>query len=221
MNVAAVTYMSAGLYLGSKHIVGGRVPGELGLKFWKSRVGRWLFKLAGIGVDRLPSAGASYRPTEVAIGLAAGQLFEELPAEVRESFGELPVRLRALELHAESARARIAELDEMAHGIEQGAARDRQLGGAGQREGAANEIRQARAAAEQRLSDAVGALETIRLQLLRMHAGIGSAASMTEDLAAAVRLSKELEYMLEGGREVEQVLKLEKRQPTGNTPVPA
>ncbi|MCR4338308.1 MAG: protein kinase [Gemmatimonadaceae bacterium] len=227
MNVAGVTYMGAGLYLGSKHIVGSQVPGELGLKFWKSRVGRWLFKLAGLGLDRQPAVGASYRPTELAIGMAAERLFEDLPPEVRESFSGLPLHLRALELHAENARARIAELDEIAHTIEQGGARDGQRGSAlaggsaGQRQGAADEIRAARSAAEQRLSDAVGALETIRLQLLRMHAGIGSAESMTEDLTAALRLSRDLEYLLEGRREVDQVLKLEKRSATGNTPVPA
>ena len=140
---------------------------------------------------------------------------------MRESFGELPVHLRALELHAENARARIAELDEIALHIERGGARDSQRGSAGERQGAAEDIRAARAAAEQRLSDAVGALETIRLQLLRMHAGLGSAGSMTEDLTAALRLSRDLEYLLEGRREVDQVLKLDKRHSTGNTPVPA
>ena len=201
--------------------MGSKTPGELGMKFWKSRVGRWLFKVAGIGLDRLPSAGASYRPTEVGIGMAAGRLFEDLPAEVRESFAELPAHVRALELHAENARARIDELDEIARHVERDGAA---LGssGASQREGAAQEIRAARSAAEQRLADAVGALETIRLQLLRMHAGVGSAASMTDDLTAALRISRDLEYMIEGRREADQVLKLDKkRHSVGDTPVPA
>jgi serine/threonine-protein kinase len=227
MNVAGVTYMGAGLYLGSKHIVGSQVPGELSLKFWKSGIGRWLFKLAGLGLDRQPAVGASYRPTELAIGLAADRLFEDLPAGVRESFSELPVHLRALELHAENARARIAELDAIVHDVEQGGTLDRQravalAAGIGEkRDDLAEDVRVARAAAEQRLAEVVGALETIRLQLLRMHAGIGSTEGITADLTAALQLSKDLEYLVEGHREIDQLLKLERRTPVGDTPVPA
>ncbi len=227
MNVAGVTYMGAGLYLGSKHVIGNKVPGEVGLKFWNSRVGRWLFKLAGLGLDRQPSIGASYRPTEQAIGLAADRLFEDLPREVRESFSELPAHLRALELHAENARARIAELDSIAHDIEQSGTVDRRRaianasGIGAKRDDLVEDVRAARAAAEQRLSEVVGALETIRLQLLRMHAGIGSVDGMTADLSAALDLSRDLEYLIEGGREVDKLLKLEERPGVGDTPVPA
>ncbi|MGI8619470.1 MAG: serine/threonine-protein kinase [Gemmatimonadaceae bacterium] len=226
VNVAGVTYMGAGLYLGSKHVVAGKVPGELAMKFWNSRVGRWLFKLSGLGLDRQPSIGASYRPTEQAIGLAADRLFEDLPAEVRESFSELPAHLRALELHAENARARIAELDAIAHDIEQGGTVDRQraipvAGGIGaKRDDLVEDVRAARAAAEQRLSEVVGALEMIRLQLLRMHAGIGSVDGMTADLSAALHLSSDLEYLIEGGREVDKLLKLKREPAVGDTPVP-
>lgn len=227
MNVAGVTYMGAGLYLGSKHVVGGKVPGELALKFWNGRVGRLLFKLAGLGLDRRPSVGASYRPTELAIGLAADRLFEDLPTGLRDSFRELPAVVRTLELHAEIARARIAELDAIEHDIEHEGTLDRRravaaAAGIGKkRETLAEDVRGARDAAEQRLAEVVGALETIRLQLLRMHAGIGSAEGMTADLTAALRMSRDLEYLIEGGREVEELLKLERRTGVGDTPIPA
>jgi serine/threonine-protein kinase len=227
MNVAGVTYMSAGLYLGSKHVVATKVPGELGLKFWKSRVGRWLFRLAGLGLDRQPAIGASYRPTEQAIGLAADRLFEDLPGDVREAFSELPARLRALELHAEQARTRIAELDAISHDVEQGGTPGRQralalAGGSGEaRSDLAGDIRESRAAAERRLAEVVGALETIRLQLLRMHAGVGSADGVTADLSAALDMSSDLEYLIEGQRQVNQILKPQRRTPVGDTPVPA
>ncbi len=226
MNVAGVTYMGAGLYLGSKHIVGSQVPGELGLKFWKSRVGRWIFGLAGLGLDTHPAVGASYRPTELAIGMAADRLFEDLPAVVRESFRELPAHLRALEAHAEHARARIAEVDAIAHAMEQGGApvgqRPAVAGGMGaKREDPAADLGEARAAAERRLAEVVGALETIRLQLLRMHAGAGVSGDVTADLGAALRLSQDLEYLIEGQREVNQLLKFKRRTPVGDTPVPA
>jgi serine/threonine-protein kinase len=208
-------------------VLRGKPRGEAWLKFWNSRVGRALFKVAGLGLDRLPSAGASYRPTELAIGLAADRLFDDLPAEVRESFSELPAILRALELHAESARARIAELDAIGQHISQGGSLDRQraiavAAGIGpKRDNLAADVGDARAAAEQRLAEVVGALETIRLQLLRMHAGVGNVDSMTADLNAALDMSKDLEYLIEGGRDVDHLLKPERRTPVGDTPVPA
>lgn len=64
------------------------------LKFWKGFMGRWLFKLAGIGLKRgAPGAGAlapGDRPTEAALGLAALELFEALPADTRRVLGDLP-----------------------------------------------------------------------------------------------------------------------------------
>ena len=56
------------------------------------------------------------------------------------------------------------------------------------------------------MSEAVAALETIRLQLLRMHAGAGSVESMTADLSSARELSDDIERLLEGGRAVENLL---------------
>lgn len=75
-----------------------------------------------------------------------------------------------------------------------------------ERESLRAEVRAARDAAEKRLSEAVAALETIRLELLRLHAGAGSVESMTADLTSALELSEDIERVLEGGREVEKLL---------------
>lgn len=228
MGVAMLGFLGAGLYSGTKHVLRGKPRGEGWLKFWNNRAGRALFKLAGLGLHRLPSAGASYRPTELGIGLAADRLFEDLPAAVRESFSELPAHLRALETHAENARARIAELDAIMNGIDQRGAsgHERAIAPAGgiaqQKDDLAADIRAARSVAERRLAEVVGALETIRLQLLRMHAGVGGAEGMTGDLSAALDMSRDLEYLIEGGREVDALLKLGKRRHVvEDTPVPA
>jgi serine/threonine-protein kinase len=70
----------------------------------------------------------------------------------------------------------------------------------------AADLQTARDGAQQRLTEAVSALETIRLELLRMHAGAGSVVSMTQDLTAARALSVDIEHMLHGKREVARLL---------------
>lgn len=60
--------------------------------------------------------------------------------------------------------------------------------------------------AESRLREAVTALETIRVGLLRMHAGESVLHSVTMDLKAAKEISSDLGSLLEGHREVERLL---------------
>ena len=60
--------------------------------------------------------------------------------------------------------------------------------------------------AETRLRETVTALETIRLGLLRMHAGERVLQSVTMDLETAKGLSGDMSDLLEGHREVERLL---------------
>jgi serine/threonine-protein kinase len=59
---------------------------------------------------------------------------------------------------------------------------------------------------QQRLADAVAALETIRMNLLRLHAGTGSVRSLTTDLGLAREVAKGIDLLLQGHREVEEEL---------------
>ena len=144
--------------------------------------------------------------------MAADRLYEELPKDVRNSFKELPDVVRRLEQDAERMRTRIKELDGVLSSIESDEAMGRSgtaagaPGVSGKRESLSAEVRAARDAAEKRLSEAVAALETIRLELLRLHAGAGSVESMTADLTSALELSEDIERVIEGGREVEKLL---------------
>jgi hypothetical protein len=52
----------------------------------------------------------------------------------------------------------------------------------------------------------VGALETIRLNLLRLHAGSGTIEGVTTHLDLAAEVSAEVERMLAARREVDQAL---------------
>jgi len=63
-----------------------------------------------------------------------------------------------------------------------------------------------RGAVEQRLADAVAALETIRLNLLRLHAGTGTVHSLTTDLGLARDLTRDISAQVEGYREIEKEL---------------
>lgn len=201
-----------------------RIPAARWLRFWESQPGRWIFKLAGLGLRGLPSPAGSYRPTEMAIGIAADRLFDELPKELRRSFRELPDVVAALESHAEATRARMRELDGMLSELEGERARGAS-GGAGalvaaKRDALSDDLHRARDAAERRLSDVVAALETIRLELLRMHAGVGSVESMTADLGSAKDLSDDLKRLVEAGSEVDELLGIPRGRRRGDTPTP-
>ena len=143
-------------------------PDERRLKFWNGRIGRWLFKLARIGLKRemVPPVAAD-RPTEVVLGLAALELFEALPKETRQQLGDLPSVVRGLE------------------------DRVRRLRGNGQ---------------AVRLGEAIGALELIRFDLLRLHGGVGTVDGLTADLGAARRIGEQVDALLEGRRVVDDAL---------------
>jgi serine/threonine-protein kinase len=223
MLVSSVLLMGGGLTAAVHHSLRKAVPGERWLSFWESFAGRAIFGIAGVGVDAAGGAAGSYLPTEIAIGMAADRLFQDLPKDVRRSLGQLPDVVDALEGHAETMRARLDELDRVLGDMGEQATLAGGTAGdvAGRRASLAAEVGAAREAAEERLSQVVAALESIRLELLRLHAGSGSVESMTQDLTAARELTRDVERLLEGRREVEQMLghTTEERKP--DTPVPA
>jgi len=188
------------------------VPGVRSLKFWKSRIGKAFFDVGGFRLKRVLNEHVAHRPTKMTIGIAAGRLYDELPKDMKESFGELPAVVRTLEEDAENIRARVRELDNLIDNIEHDDAlgsRSTPVGDhqvAERRASLEADLRSARDGAQQRLVDAVSALETIRLELLRMHAGAGSVVSMTQYLSAVQALSDDIEHMLDGRDEVEALL---------------
>jgi hypothetical protein len=166
--------------------LGKRLTGAL----IKSSIGKRLFGLAGVGLDRAQLASqATQRPTELAIGMAVDSLFGSLPKSARQELAELPQVVRRLEEDAMRMRAQVQALDEVA-----GTAHDRELNAT-------------RDAAKKRLADAVTALETIRLDLLRLTAGAGSVASLTADLSDARAVSEEVDRLLHARDEVQTLLK--------------
>lgn len=156
-------------------------------RLWNSRVGDWLARRLR-APERSQLAGASaFRATEAALGVAASELFAGLPTEYRERLSEMPAIVAALEARAAEARAEMEVLAAMAP-----------LGSADAEVLAARKKK-----AQAHLADSVAALEGIRLDLLRLHAGAGDLAPLTTLLDAARQIGEDLSRLAEAQQEVE------------------
>ncbi len=180
------------------------VLGERRIKYWNSRFGRWLFKVAGAGLSpRAVGAGATHRPTELALAFAAEDLYAELPKAMQAALPALPDVLKRLEQQARAVRARIEELEQSLAEVGQRAAPEPV---AAHRAALVADLTATRELARARLSESVAALETIRLDLLRLRAGAGSVDRITADLAAAGEIGATVDRLLAAGEEVDEAL---------------
>jgi serine/threonine-protein kinase len=181
------------------------VLGERRVKYWGSRFGRWIFKMASAGLGpRAGSGGATHRPTELALAFAAEDLYAELPKAMQTALPGLPEVLKRLEQQARAVRARIEELEqslaEVGQAVPGGPA-------AAHRAELIADLTATRDLARGRLSESVAALETIRLDLLRLRAGAGSVDRITADLAAAGEIGLTVDRLLAAGEEVDKALR--------------
>ena len=180
------------------------VDSEFWGKLWMGRLGRWLFGIArGLVGPKAVVAPLTHRPTELSIGMAAEQLYESLPKVTRQQLRDLPDVVHRLENDAQRTRRRLEELQDVLGGAKAtsadpaiGARHDRILA----------ELTAERELVQRRLADAVAALETIRMNLLRLHAGTGSIRNLTTDLGLAREVAKEIDLLLQGHREIEEEL---------------
>jgi len=184
-------------------VAAGNFAGKRLLKIWRSRVGDWIFKLGGLGLrDTIPVGIGAYRPTEMAIGLAANKLFEDLPKETRRELAGLPDTVQKLEEDVRALRVQVRELNTVLAEIGD----DPAAPGGEARARVRGEVEATRDEAEARLRNAVTALEQVRLGLLRIHAGERVLPSVTMELKTAKDLSDDMTNLLEGHREVERLL---------------
>jgi len=204
-----LTGLSATLFQEVRARARGDVMGERWVRFFKGRLGKASFKLSGLHLKRVaPALSGVHRSTEVAIGLAADRLFEELPKESRKGLKGLPDTVRALEDDAQAMRRQVAELDAVLAEIGDD---DPSRPMAEERARVRAGVESTRDAAREKLKEAVAALEKIRLGLLYLHAGSGTVEGMTAELKAARDLSDDMENLLEGHREVERILRERRR----------
>src|SRR5712671_3688488 len=181
------------------------VDAEFWGRTWTGRFGRWLFGAARMftGAKALP-ATLTHRPTELALGMAAEQLYESLPKETRQQLRELPDVVHRLEQDAQKMRARFEELQEALSDVGDRGNPDPAI--AARHDRIVADLNAERELVQQRLKDAVAALETIRLNLLRLHAGTGSVHSLTTDLGLAREIVRDIGRQVDGYREVESAL---------------
>jgi eukaryotic-like serine/threonine-protein kinase len=175
--------------------------GSLWTKFWQGKPGHLLGRIASFKLGQRTIAAD--RPTELAIAMSAEAVYASFPKEVRESLGDVPEAVRGLEAHARVARARIAELDaallEARNQPGRGTAAERQTS-------LVRDLTAAREQAEERLAAVVASLENLRLDLLRLRVGAGSAEGITRDLLAAKALGEDADRLLAAAREVKETL---------------
>lgn len=176
--------------------------GDVSVGLVRSTLGRVSFALGGLAMNRKALGDGAHRPTEMAISIAADRLFDELPREYRRELRGLPATIERLEADARKMRRQVEELDRT---IAEVGSR----GGVGEEERGAlrADLCRTRDEAKGRLTDAVSALEKVRLGLLRLHAGDSTVESLTMELGSAADISRAIEGLLKGQRDVARLLR--------------
>jgi hypothetical protein len=195
--IAAGGVSTVGLLLGARDEERrALLKAERRTKFWRSRIGRGLISLCGIGLRRRAAeVRATHRPTELQIGLAVEALFDALPKEAKKVVGDVPGTVARLEADARQLREYVEMLTEA---DAQGLQSNRRL---------PSDLRATREQAQRQHTEVIAALETIRLGLLRLSAGTGTVEGLTTNLVAASDIRHAVDHLLEGRAEVEEALR--------------
>ncbi len=159
-------------------------------RLWTSRIGAWFARRLGAPDESRTIDGDVFRATEAALGVAASELFAALPKAFREQLADLPATVAALEARAAGARA---EIDEIAALVPLGSVGAEVLA-----------LRRGKASAQ--LTQSVAALEGVRLDLLRLHAGAGDLAPLTTLLDVARVLGEDVNRLADARREADRVV---------------
>jgi hypothetical protein len=165
-------------------------------RVWRGPLGKLAFSVAKRSGGARPAVAAmTHRATELSLGLAAEQLYDSLPKDSRQQLGDIPALLKRLQSDAQSLRKRYESLQEA-------------LGGSA----AANtpeydDLRAMRDEVQARLGEAVGTLETLRLGLLRLHAGSMTVDGFTTHLDVASEMSEQVSRMISAHQSVDRVLR--------------
>jgi eukaryotic-like serine/threonine-protein kinase len=171
---------------------------RLAAKLWESRFAGWFFKAAGIGRVRSDARGRTAHADAPSY-----QLVDLAPATVKTRFPELPELLRRLEKVQAAMRLKEAEVARALaeSGGQRVASRQpdelRSRGAVPSADGGLSErtlhdrrvtlvaeMRDALETTQSRRATIAAALENVRVQLLRIGAGVGAPDDMREEVAA-------------------------------------
>ena len=174
-------------------------------KVWRGPIGKAAFWVAKKFIGKkAPLISVTHRATELSLGIAAESLFDKLPSASRRQLRDLPELVERLQRDAQELRKVYNDLQDGMSTVD--------IGSEGY-----ELLRVERDRVHAKLTDVVGALETIRLNLLRLHAGSGSVEHLTLDLGLASEMTKEVEHLLAGHAEIERALMF----PRQTAPTPA
>ncbi|HWA16686.1 MAG TPA: hypothetical protein VG817_09640, partial [Gemmatimonadales bacterium] len=197
VSVTLAAIASAVLFFARNIVPGARAGArdrlaELARWFWKSKAGQ---AMSGVARWRLKAPSAPdqvmHRATEVALGQAADALYKALPAAQRKDLKQLPEQISYLAAQAATMRAKLEELDDLIAQAEPDTLFDARPAG----DGGASELRHARDMWGTQLRDTVSMLESLRLGLLRLHAGSAQPSELTAELDAARLLRERLDLL--------------------------
>ena len=159
-------------------------------RIWNSRVGEWMARRLGAPEQSRAVGGGVFRPTEVALGIAASELFAALPEAYRVELFELPAIIAALEARAAEARAEVDVVAALARPDS----------------GDTAILETRRSAASANLAASVGALERVRLDLLKLHGGAGDLKPLTTLIEEAQLVADDVRRLAEAEQEVEDAI---------------
>lgn len=163
---------------------------------WSGRFGAFAFSVAQrLRGTKAVHATMTHRATELSLGMATEQLFESLPASSRTALRELPNVLQALQRDAQRLRARYEQLQDALASSDGRTEPDTW-----------HAVQRDRDMVQARLRDTVAAMETLRLGLLRLHAGATSLESLTTHLGLAADVSADVQRLVAAQQEVEATL---------------
>jgi eukaryotic-like serine/threonine-protein kinase len=158
-------------------------------RLWTGPMGRAAFALASrLGGAFKPVSAMTHRATELSIGLAAEQLYEGLPKEMRKALAGVPDLVTRLQGDVQSLRRQQEDLQELVSSSP------------------SEDLVRMRDSVRAKLTAAVGSLETIRLDLLRLHAGSTTVQSVTTHMGIAEDVSREISRMLSARAETDRIL---------------
>jgi serine/threonine-protein kinase len=145
---------------------------------------------------RVTETAITHRATELSLGMAAEGLFDSLPRATREALGDVPAVLHRLQDDAQRLRHHCDGMQDVLNDAGETAASP-----------AYDDVRRDRDALQAKLGETVAALETIRLNLLQLHAGALTVGGLTTTIGLAADVSAEVERLLAGDAEVARLLK--------------
>lgn len=205
VGLAATVTIATGVLAASRAIRKKLSPqlGSWQINFYNSKWGeRWL-ELSSFGMKKRIAAPALSQLTEVALGRATDALYDALPKNVKKQLKQLPSTVRRLEDDAKALRGEIERLDAALIAL------DSDVGDVTLKDDRARlraDVAYTRQRASDRLAATVAALESIRLDLLRLQMGDGRVESVTATLDAAHDVGNELRAYADATEEVEEML---------------